>query len=54
MNKRAFISLSVAIFVAMLGMSIISPLMATYAREMGASGLWLSASCTQVSLSREP
>jgi DHA1 family multidrug resistance protein-like MFS transporter len=52
MNKRAFVTVCIAIFVAMLGMGIISPLMAIYARDMGASGLWLGIMYSGFSLSR--
>jgi DHA1 family multidrug resistance protein-like MFS transporter len=52
MNKRAFASICVAIFVAMLGMGIISPLMAIYAKNMGASGLMLGIMYSGFSLSR--
>jgi MFS family permease len=51
-NKKAFISLCVAIFVAMLGMGIISPLMSIYATNMGASGFWLGVMYSGFALSR--
>jgi MFS family permease len=41
MNKKAFFALSTVIFTTQLGMNIISPLMAVYARTMGANALWL-------------
>ncbi len=52
MNKRAFVSICIAIFVAMLGMGIISPLLAIYAKNMGASGLILGIMYSGFSLSR--
>ena len=52
MNKRAFVTLCVAIFVAMLGMGIISPLMALYADSMGANGIWLGLMYSGFSLAR--
>ena len=52
MNLKAFISLAVAIFVAMMGMGIVSPLMGIYATELGASGLWLGMMYSAFSLSR--
>lgn len=41
MRSRAFISLYIAVFVATLGISMVSPLLPVYARELGASGVWL-------------
>jgi DHA1 family multidrug resistance protein-like MFS transporter len=52
MNKRAFIAICIAIFVAMLGMGIISPLMTIYAKSMGASGILLGIMYSGFSLSR--
>ncbi|MFH0846863.1 MAG: MFS transporter [Chloroflexota bacterium] len=52
MNKRAFVSLSVATFVTMMGMSIISPLMALYAQSLGATGFQLSLMYSAFALSR--
>jgi MFS family permease len=52
MNKRAFVSICIAIFVAMLGMGIISPLLTIYAQNMGASGIWLGIMYSGFSLSR--
>jgi DHA1 family multidrug resistance protein-like MFS transporter len=39
--KRAFAVLSVSLFVAMLGLGIVSPLMSIFAEDMGATGIWL-------------
>lgn len=52
MNKKAFITLSVAIFTTMMGMSIVAPLMAVYTKSMGASGIWLGLMFSGVALSR--
>ncbi len=52
MNRKAFVSICVAIFVAMLGMGIISPLMAIYAKSLGASAFWLSFMYSGFSLGR--
>ena len=52
MNKKAFITLSLAIFATMMGMSIVAPLMAVYSKSMGASGIWLGLMFSGVSLSR--
>ncbi len=52
MNKKAFYTLSAAIFATMIGSSIISPLMSLYAKSMGASGLWLGIMASGFSLSR--
>jgi DHA1 family multidrug resistance protein-like MFS transporter len=52
MNRKAFTSLCVAIFVAMLGMGIISPLMPIYTKTMNASIFWLGFMYSGFSLSR--
>ena len=52
MNKKAFVTLAVAIFTTMTGMSILSPLMSVYAQNMGATGLWLGIMFSGFSLSR--
>ncbi|MFH1639535.1 MAG: MFS transporter [Chloroflexota bacterium] len=52
MNKRAFVSLCVSIFTAMLGLGIISPLMALYATSLGATGFWLGVMYSGFSISR--
>jgi len=52
MNRKAFITLFVVVFTAMLGMGIISPLMPLYAESMGASGLQLGLMYSGFALSR--
>jgi MFS family permease len=52
MNVKAFVSLSLAIFSTMLGLGIVAPLMAIYATDLGASGLWLGIMYSSFSLSR--
>jgi len=41
MRSRPFIALYIAVFVATLGISMVSPLLPVYAKELGASGVWL-------------
>lgn len=41
MRSRPFIALYVAVFVATLGISMVSPLLPVYAETLGASGVWL-------------
>ena len=41
MRSRAFISLYIAVFVATMGISMVSPLLPVYAKDLGASGVWL-------------
>jgi len=41
MRSRAFVSLYLAVFVATMGISMVSPLLPVYARDLGASGVWL-------------
>ncbi len=52
MNKKAFASICMAIFVAMLGLGVISPLMSLYASSMGATGFWLGMMFSGFSISR--
>lgn len=41
MRSRPFIALYVAVFVATMGISMVSPLLPVYAEELGATGAWL-------------
>ncbi|MEO8539855.1 MAG: MFS transporter [bacterium] len=41
MRSRPFMALYVAVFVATLGISMVSPLLPVYAKTLGASGVWL-------------
>jgi DHA1 family multidrug resistance protein-like MFS transporter len=41
--KRAFAVLSISLFASMLGLGIASPLMSTFAEDLGATGIWLGA-----------
>ena len=41
MRSPAFVSLYIAVFVAVMGISMVSPLLPVYARDLGASGIWL-------------
>ncbi|MCC6960131.1 MAG: MFS transporter [Dehalococcoidia bacterium] len=41
MRSRPFVALYVAVFVATLGISMVSPLLPVYAETLGASGVWL-------------
>lgn len=52
MNTKAFISLSVAIFVTMIGFGIVAPLIPLYATDLGASGLLLGFMYSAFALSR--
>jgi MFS family permease len=40
-RSRPFVALYVAVFVATMGISMVSPLLTVYAKELGASGVWL-------------
>ena len=51
-NKRIFSVLFIAIFSTMLGLGIIGPLMPSFARDLGASGIWLGIFFASFSLSR--
>jgi MFS transporter, DHA1 family, multidrug resistance protein len=39
--SRSFVSLYIAVFVATMGISMVSPLLPVYAEQLGASGVWL-------------
>lgn len=41
MRSRPFIALYIAVFVATMGISMVSPLLPVYAQELGASDVWL-------------
>lgn len=41
MRSRPFIALYIAVFAATMGISMVSPLLPVYAKELGASGVWL-------------
>jgi len=50
--KKAFPILALSVFAGMLGMGIISPLMPVYARELGATGIWIGVLLASYSASR--
>jgi DHA1 family multidrug resistance protein-like MFS transporter len=50
--SRIFVVLFIAVFAAMLGIGIIAPLMAIYAVNLKASGIWLGVIFSAFSLSR--
>ena len=41
MLSRPFVALFCAVFVATMGISMVSPLLPVYAKDLGASGVWL-------------
>ncbi len=41
MRSRPFVALYVAVFVATMGISMVSPLLPVYAEQLGATGVWL-------------
>lgn len=41
MASRPFIALYITVFVAVMGISMVSPLLPVYSRELGANGVWL-------------
>ncbi len=52
MNKRTFLALFAVVFVAQIGLGIVSPLMPLYAESMGVSGLWLGIMFSSYAVSR--
>jgi MFS family permease len=41
MRSRAFVALYIAVFVATMGISMVSPLLPVFAEDLGATGIWL-------------
>ncbi len=52
LSKRIFNVLFIAVFTAMLGLAIVSPLMPIYAENLGATGIWLGFIFAGFSLAR--
>ena len=52
LSKRIFNVLFIAVFTAMLGLAIVSPLMPIYAQNLGATGIWLGLIFAGFSLAR--
>ena len=53
-TNRAFIVVWLALFIAVIGISMVSPLMPVFAEKMGASGIWLSLAFSGFTLSQLP
>lgn len=41
MRSRPFVALYIAVFVATMGISMVSPLLPVFAEDRGATGIWL-------------
>jgi DHA1 family multidrug resistance protein-like MFS transporter len=52
--NRAFIVVWLALFIAIIGISMVSPLMPVFAEKMGASGVWLGLAFSGFALSQIP
>ena len=52
--NRAFIVVWLALFIAVIGISMVSPLMPVFAEKMGASGIWLGLAFSGFTLSQVP
>jgi DHA1 family multidrug resistance protein-like MFS transporter len=52
--NRAFIVVWLALFIAIIGISMVSPLMPVFAEKMGASGIWLGLAFSGFALSQLP
>ena len=52
--NRAFIIVWLALFIAIIGISMVSPLMPVFAEKMGASGIWLGLAFSGFALSQVP
>jgi MFS family permease len=53
-DYRAFITIWIALFIAIIGIAMVSPLLPVFAREMGASGIWLGLAFSGFTLSQIP
>ena len=51
-SLNAFRVLLLSVFMAMVGLGIISPIMPNYASDLGASGIYIGLICSSFSLSR--
>lgn len=52
MRSRPFVVLFIAVFVATMGISMVSPLLPVYAEELGASGLWIGLTFSSFAISQ--
>ena len=52
--NRAFIVVWLALFIAVIGIAMVSPLMPVFAEKMGASGVWLGLAFSGFTLSQVP
>ncbi len=52
--NRAFIVVWLALFIAIIGISMVSPLMPVFAEKMGASGIWLGLAFSGFAVSQIP
>ncbi len=50
--KRALRTLLICVFIAMIGLGIVSPIMPIYASDLGATGVWIGLIYSSFSLSR--
>ncbi len=52
MLSRPFIALYISVFVATMGISMVSPLLPIYAKDLGASGVWLGLTFSAFAISQ--
>jgi len=53
-RNRPFIVVWLALFITMVGITMVSPLLPVFAREMGASGIWLGLAFSGFAISQIP
>jgi MFS family permease len=53
-DNRAFIVVWVALFIAIVGVAMVSPLLPVFAKDMGASGIWVGLAFSGFALSQIP
>jgi MFS family permease len=53
-DNRAFIVVWVALFIAIVGVAMVSPLLPVFAKDMGASGIWVGLAFSGFAISQIP
>ncbi len=53
-RKRGFVAIWIATFVGIAGIGMVSPLLPIFAKEMGASGIWLGLAFSGFAISETP
>jgi MFS transporter, DHA1 family, multidrug resistance protein len=51
-RSRSFLVLFAAVFVATMGISMVSPLLPVYAEQLGATGLWIGVTFSSFAITQ--